>query len=194
MMSLWHERPSGVSSILQKPVLEMHSSSSSYHNYLPKYHKENMSAIRSRGPQQGDLPPKRERKDPLRPVSPPLSKTPFNRFIYYLVFGACLYLLFYTWRIALWKVESPFFGVSMGKKPSSVAGDKAAAKGQTTTSTTASPSVAIRGAEWTVEDRIKSLAEALGMPSNDLAAVIADAVREHIPPASLSSVKAHQTG
>ncbi|KAI8999142.1 hypothetical protein BD414DRAFT_512660 [Trametes punicea] len=32
----------------------------------------------------------------------------------------------------------------------------------------------------------------LGMPSKDLAVAIADAVREHVPPASLSSVAAHE--
>lgn len=41
-----------------------------------------------------------------------------------------------------------------------------------------------------VEDNIKALAEALGLPSRDLASAIAQAVREHLPPASLSSVSA----
>lgn len=45
-----------------------------------------------------------------------------------------------------------------------------------------------------VEDKINALAEALGIPSKDLASAIAVAVREHIPPASLSSVKAQETG
>jgi hypothetical protein len=45
-----------------------------------------------------------------------------------------------------------------------------------------------------VEDRINALADALGIPSKDLASAIAVAVREHIPPASLSSVKAQETG
>ncbi|KAJ7676333.1 hypothetical protein B0H17DRAFT_945432, partial [Mycena rosella] len=46
----------------------------------------------------------------------------------------------------------------------------------------------------TVEDRINALADALGMPSQDLASAIAGAVKQHVPPASLSSVAAHQTG
>ncbi|KAF8193005.1 hypothetical protein BJ912DRAFT_961720 [Pholiota molesta] len=45
-----------------------------------------------------------------------------------------------------------------------------------------------------VEDRINVLAEALGMPSHDLASAIAGAVRAHVPPASLSSVAAKETG
>jgi len=46
----------------------------------------------------------------------------------------------------------------------------------------------------TVEDRINALADALGMPSRDLASAIAGAVKQYVPPASLSSVAAHQTG
>lgn len=46
----------------------------------------------------------------------------------------------------------------------------------------------------TVEDRINALAEALGMPSKDLASAIAGAVKEYVPPATLSSIAAHETG
>ncbi len=45
-----------------------------------------------------------------------------------------------------------------------------------------------------VESRINALAEALGMPSLDLARAIAGAVRHFVPPASLSSVAAKETG
>jgi len=45
-----------------------------------------------------------------------------------------------------------------------------------------------------VEDRINELASALGMPPKDLASAIAGAVREYVPPASLSSIAASQTG
>ena len=50
------------------------------------------------------------------------------------------------------------------------------------------------GKDATVDDRINDLAAALGMPSKDLASAIASAVHEYVPPASLSSVAAHQTG
>jgi len=46
----------------------------------------------------------------------------------------------------------------------------------------------------TVEDRINALASALGMPSRELASAIAIAVREYVPPASLSSITAKETG
>ncbi len=45
-----------------------------------------------------------------------------------------------------------------------------------------------------VEDRINALAEALGVPSKDLARAIAGAVREYVPPASLSALKEKETG
>lgn len=45
-----------------------------------------------------------------------------------------------------------------------------------------------------VEDRINALAEALSMPSKDLARAIARAVREYVPPASLSVLKEKETG
>ena len=46
----------------------------------------------------------------------------------------------------------------------------------------------------TVEERINALALALGMPSKELASAIAVAVRQHVPPASLSSITAKETG
>jgi len=45
-----------------------------------------------------------------------------------------------------------------------------------------------------VEERINALAKALGMPSKDLAVAIASAVRQYVPPASLSSVAAKESG
>lgn len=48
--------------------------------------------------------------------------------------------------------------------------------------------------EDSVEDKINALAQALGMPSRELASAIAVAVREYVPPASLSSVAAKETG
>lgn len=50
---------------------------------------------------------------------------------------------------------------------------------------------AVRGP---VEEKIFELARVLGMPSNELASAIAIAVREYVPPASLSSIAAEQTG
>jgi hypothetical protein len=44
-----------------------------------------------------------------------------------------------------------------------------------------------------VEDRINALAEALGMPPQKLASAIAGAVKEYVPPASLSSMSSAAT-
>ena len=48
--------------------------------------------------------------------------------------------------------------------------------------------------EESVEERINALANALGMPPNELASAVAGAVRSYVPPASLSSVAAKETG
>jgi hypothetical protein len=45
-----------------------------------------------------------------------------------------------------------------------------------------------------VEDRINGLAMALGIPSKELASAIAGLVRQYVPPASLSSIVAKETG
>lgn len=45
-----------------------------------------------------------------------------------------------------------------------------------------------------VEGKINDLAKALGMPSKDLASAIAMAVRQYVPPASLSSVASKEIG
>ena len=50
------------------------------------------------------------------------------------------------------------------------------------------------GEDQSVEDRINELARVLGIPSKKLASAIADAVRQNVPPASLSSVAAKETG
>jgi len=58
----------------------------------------------------------------------------------------------------------------------------------------ASPAACGDGEEESVEDRINGLARMLGMPSKELASAIAGAVRQYVPPASLSSVAAKETG
>ncbi|OBZ72927.1 hypothetical protein A0H81_07188 [Grifola frondosa] len=127
---------------------------------------------RNARPFRRDLPPPRNRK-PMRPVSPPFSKMPLHRFNYYIAVLAVLLAAFYAYRMLQWKAdEAP--SAAEWRQP-----------GQWT---------AARGGEPTVEDRINELASALGVPSKELASAIAAAVREYVPPASLSSVAAHQTG
>ncbi|KAI0660094.1 hypothetical protein C8Q70DRAFT_978178 [Cubamyces menziesii] len=140
------------------------------------------SAVKS----PSDLPPPRDRKG-IRSVSPPLSNTPLHRFNYYIVLFAALAMAFYAWRLLQWKAEvGGWWNLALGKRPPGAE----AVVGTATASPTCTASTSSKGSS--VEDRINDLAAALGMPSSDLAAAIADAVREHVPPASLSSVAAHE--
>ena len=142
-----------------------------------------------------DLPPPRDRKSGTRPVSPPLANTPLHRFNYYLAFLALALLAFYSWRLLQWKAEvGGWWNLALGKRPPGAdalhrgplgAAGKANA-GPTADMTSGS------GGGASVEERIDALAQALGMPSSDLADAIADAVRAHVPPASLSSAAAHE--
>jgi len=52
----------------------------------------------------------------------------------------------------------------------------------------------VGGERKSVEDRIVDLAEALGVPTDDFVAEIVNAVEHYVPPASLSSVAAKESG
>ncbi|KAI8974270.1 hypothetical protein BD414DRAFT_424484 [Trametes punicea] len=141
------------------------------------------SAVKS----PSDLPPPRDRKG-IRPVSPPLSNTPLHRFNYYIVLFAAMAIAFYAWRLLQWKTEvGGWWNLALGKRPPGADAIVGTASASSTPTASASS-----GGRMSVEDRINDLAAALGMPSKDLAVAIADAVREHVPPASLSSVAAHE--
>lgn len=99
-------------------------------------------------------------------------------------------LAYYSYRVVQYKQEvGGWWSLAMGKTPAQV---NARAQGLYT-NTDSKKSTSNKN-ENKVEDRINALAEALGMPSNDLASAIAGAVRAHVPPASLSSVAAKETG
>ena len=141
-----------------------------------------------------DLPPPRQRKA-LRPVSPPLSNVSLHRFNYYIAIAASLLFAIYAYRILQWKAEAgSWWNLALGRKPPAVQQMQDA--GKANAGWTGSPPVvnAGGGGAGDVERRINELAAALGIPSKDLASAIAGAVREYVPPASLSSIAAHQTG
>ncbi len=147
---------------------------------------DNSSKSESSGP--GDLPPSRPHKN-MRSVSPPLAHTPLHRLIYYLSTFAIIVMAFYSWRMFQWKTEyGGWWNFALGKRPP---GAPAPAPTAGTTNTAQNTGKGAEGGPL-VEDNIRALADALGMPSPDLASAIADAVREHVPPASLSSVAAHE--
>ncbi|KAF7361055.1 hypothetical protein MSAN_01136400 [Mycena sanguinolenta] len=136
--------------------------------------------------ENSDLPPKRQ-APPLASVSKPLASTRLNRLIYLLLLLSTLLSAYYGYRIVQWKTDvGGWWNLALGKRPPQLKFDdgepsKARKRGK-------------KAAEETVEDRINALADALGMPSRDLASAIAGAVKQYVPPASLSSVAAHQTG
>ncbi|KAF9475749.1 hypothetical protein BDN70DRAFT_222275 [Pholiota conissans] len=137
-----------------------------------------------------NLPPSRTSAS-LRTVSAPLSKLSLSRLIYILAGLTVLLLAFYSYRVVQYKREvGGWWSLAMGKTPAEVHAH--AQEGY------ANPNADKKGTgganEDTVGDRIGALAEILGMPSNELASAIASAVRAYVPPASLSSVAAKETG
>ncbi|KAJ3721966.1 hypothetical protein EV361DRAFT_6623 [Lentinula raphanica] len=138
----------------------------------------------SRSSTKANLPPKRQGKL-LQRSQPPLKNTRLTNLIYILVILSTLLTAFYSYRMLQWKSEvGGWWNLALGKKPPAA---------QTTPVDVGSQRQGRRSEEG-VEDRINALAEALGMPPNDLAKAIAVAVREYVPPASLSSIKERETG
>ncbi|KAJ7075248.1 hypothetical protein B0H15DRAFT_917046 [Mycena belliarum] len=136
-----------------------------------------------------NLPPKRTSPS-MRNVSKPLESTRLNRLIYLLLLLSTLLSAYYGYRVLQWKTEvGGWWNLALGKRPPPHRFDM-----DRTSSKYASPKGRGRGKHEEVEDRINALADALGMPKKDLASAIAGAVKAYVPPASLSSVAAHQTG
>lgn len=134
------------------------------------------------------MPPDRPRKKALTRVDAPLTNLSLNNLIYILSLGATLLIAFYAWRIVGYKREvGGWWNLALGKK--------APPPAATATGWFRSPKDSAgegSHADTEVEERINALASALGMPPTHLASAIASAVREHVPPASLSSVAASE--
>ncbi|KAJ7704163.1 hypothetical protein B0H16DRAFT_1638037 [Mycena metata] len=138
-----------------------------------------------------ELPPKRE-KPSLAPVERPLKYTRLNRLIYLLLLLSTLLSAYYGYRVVQWKTEvGGWWNLAVGKRPPQLKYEGAGGERPKGRKEKKSKG---KDAGETVEDRINALADALGMPSRDLASAIAGAVKQYVPPASLSSVAAHQTG
>jgi len=103
-------------------------------------------------------------------------------------FGAVALIAWYSWRIVGYKREvGGWWNLAIGKK-APVPEPSATGWFSTSSGGTGEGS----GGVDEVEQRINALASALGMPPTHLASAIASAVREHVPPASLSSVAASE--
>lgn len=129
-----------------------------------------------------DLPPQRRSKGIRNDVPLPLENTSLRRLIYILVTLTALLGFFYAYRTVQYKKEvGGWWNLVLGRKPPHVTGGS-----------WESPSSS--GSKHSVEDKINDLAAALGMPSHELASAIALAVHNYVPPASLSSIAAKETG
>ncbi|ESK90787.1 hypothetical protein Moror_4059 [Moniliophthora roreri MCA 2997] len=143
-----------------------------------------MSSTQSPKRTENDLPPKRKGKG-IKPVKPPLHSTRLNRLIYVLVFLSTLLSAYYSYRLVQWKTEvGGWWNLALGRKPAQMMHD---------TTRTAENRRPHANTEESVEDRINALALALGMPPQDLARAIAGAVKEYVPPASLTSIRERET-
>ncbi|KDQ58063.1 hypothetical protein JAAARDRAFT_206791 [Jaapia argillacea MUCL 33604] len=133
-----------------------------------------------------DLPPPRERRG-MKKVRPPGSNIRLENFIYIMALIALAVVGFYSWRIWSLKAEvGGWWNLALGRRPPAGnahggGGYDAGNAGKWTKS---------GGSSVEVESRIEELAKALGMPSKELASAIAGAVRDYVPPATLSSISA----
>ena len=117
-----------------------------------------------------NLPPPR-RAPIMRTVSAPLSSTRLSNLIYLLVGLTTVLGAFLSYRTGHHKAGvGSWWNIVFDKRSQTCA------------------------REESVEERINALANALCMPSNELASAIAGAVPSYVPPASLSSVAAMETG
>lgn len=132
-----------------------------------------------------NLPPARRGKAIRKDIPLPFEHTSLSKFIYGLVFLTTLLSAFYGYRMVKHKNEvGGWWNLALGRRPPIVQ-DAYATAGKAGDSSSK---------QYGVEEKINELAEALGMPSNELASAIALAVRNYVPPASLSSVAAKETG
>lgn len=104
-------------------------------------------------------------------VTAPLSSIRLSRLIYILTTLSILLISYYSYRALQYRsaVGGGWWNIALSRTP------------------------ILKGDE-SLEDRINGLAKELGIPSKELASAIAGAVRKHVPPASLSSIAAKETG
>ncbi|KAH9475977.1 hypothetical protein JR316_0011542 [Psilocybe cubensis] len=137
-------------------------------------------------PPQRALNPDNKFNPLLRTVSPPLYNTRLSNLIYLLVGLTTLLTVFYGYRTMQYKTSvGGWWGLLLGKKPPEMQASGTPSFGGYTD---------VNADSRSIESHILALALALGIPSQELATAIASAVRSHVPPASLSSIKAHETG
>ncbi|TFK17256.1 hypothetical protein FA15DRAFT_676195 [Coprinopsis marcescibilis] len=133
-----------------------------------------------------DLPPPR-RSRALKPVSLPLEQTSLRKLIYTLVILTTALTAFYSYRTVQHKnAVGGWWNLALGRKYPQVRTQEEFRQGYEAGSG--------GGRHEGVEGKIVELAGAFGMPPHELASAIAVAVRNYVPPASLSSIAAQETG
>ncbi|KZT30139.1 hypothetical protein NEOLEDRAFT_1083918 [Neolentinus lepideus HHB14362 ss-1] len=139
---------------------------------------------------EADLSPPRQRKKEMMSVKAPGSNVDFNTFIYRMGLVGFLVLAFYGYRLWNLKVEAgSWWNLTTGKRPAAVGVNAPRAS---TGIDDAQRWASGNGGQGVteIESKIEELATALGMPSRDLASAIAGAVKDYVPPATLSSLSA----
>ncbi|KAI0808282.1 hypothetical protein C8Q74DRAFT_1213945 [Fomes fomentarius] len=124
-----------------------------------------------------------------------LFNVPLRRFDYLIAFFGLAFIAFCAWRITQWEAEVGGWcqwNLALGERQPGDARLNPDPTGANSAKMYRADAGGREEGKPTVEDRIAELAAALGMPSSDLAAAIADAVREHVPPVGLSSVAVHE--
>jgi hypothetical protein len=148
-----------------------------------------MSTVRNRSNKRtpspdrisANLPAKRTTQS-LQSVSAPLYNTRLSNLIYLLVSLSVVLTFYFGFRAAEWKV--PEWRLALGMSPSRQLDDRTGGGGGTSQF----------GIGNSVEDQIEALARVLGIPTVDLAIAVAEVVKEHATPESLSALKEKETG
>ncbi|KAI0321408.1 hypothetical protein OF83DRAFT_1099642 [Amylostereum chailletii] len=143
-----------------------------------------------------DLPPSRPKEDRgvRTDVRPPFARVSFSTFLHGLT---AMLLAVFCWYA--YSAATMALGFSKGSSPPS-SGGILWMLGLGRSGPNAKSGKPESGHEehgnMGVERRIEELAKALGMPDSELAVAIAGVVKEHVPPASLSSLaaQAKETG
>ncbi|EAU81618.1 hypothetical protein CC1G_02634 [Coprinopsis cinerea okayama7 len=136
-----------------------------------------------------DLPPPR-RSRALKPVPLPLENTSLKRLIYILVLFTTILSAFYSYRIIQHKsAVGGWWNLLLGRQP-----PQAHTGTQPVETQWQQPTAGGVRHQGSIEAKITDLASAFGIPPSELASAIAVAVRNYVPPASLSSIAAKETG
>ncbi|KAF8513802.1 hypothetical protein JB92DRAFT_208369 [Gautieria morchelliformis] len=139
----------------------------------------------SNTPKKSSLPPSRKSKASAQhKTTPPFSGVRFSTFIYILSGLALSFIAFNFWRMLQLKTATGGWWPLLGRSAFR-AGGAGSSRGYNTKDGRGE-----YGEKNGVENLIVSLAEALDVPSHELASAVAEAVKNHAPPQSLSSISA----